>query len=65
MMSSVTICNHCAGKIVLSLGTHHEDQGLTFCSIECAESYARQSSNDPEHHPIGLARDLGVEVTDF
>jgi hypothetical protein len=58
-MSNLTYCNHCAGKIVLSLGEHHERGGLKFCCEECADGFF--SRDNPEPYPIGLAHDLGVE----
>lgn len=58
-MRNVTFCNHCAGKIVLSLGKYVERNGLKFCCVECADAY--HSPDNPEPYPTGLADELGVE----
>ena len=59
MSSNLTLCNNCAGKVVLSLGEFMMVEGLTFCCVECAEAFA--SPDDAESFPCGLAFDLGIE----
>ena len=56
---NIAICNHCAGKIVLSLKEFVIVKGLKFCDEYCAESF--YSPDNPEPYPIGLADELGVE----
>lgn len=56
---NLTICNNCAGKIVLSLDEHHTERGLHFCTSECATHFFGSDNMEPE--PIGLKYDLGVE----
>lgn len=58
-MGNVTVCNHCAGSIVISLNEHIERKGLKFCCEECADAY--YSPDNPEPYPIGLADELGLE----
>lgn len=60
--SGLTICNNCAGMIVLSLGEHHEERGLVFCCEQCAETFFHP--DNPEPFPIGLAHDLGLEESE-
>lgn len=59
MINNITLCNHCAGTIVLSLGQYIEATGLKFCCLECAEAYFSQ--DNPEPYPVGLVQELGVE----
>lgn len=58
-MSNVTLCNNCAGTIVLSLGEHVEAKGLVFCCEECSNAFNEQDAKD--QYPSGLAYDLGLE----
>lgn len=55
-MRNLATCNHCVGKIVLSLNEHVVVKGLTFCSHECAEGF--YSPDNPEPEPTGLIHDL-------
>ncbi len=59
MDRNTTLCNHCAGNIVLSLKEHVVRKGLRFCCKECADSYYEQDPKD--QYPSGLAHDLGLE----
>jgi len=59
--SGLTLCNNCAGKIVLSLNEHVVSKGLNFCCEQCAETFHSRLSDDPESFPCGLAYDLGLE----
>ncbi len=61
-MSNLTICNNCAGSIVLSLNEHTTVKGLNFCCQECADAF--HDPNNPEPTPIGLAHDLGMDDYD-
>jgi hypothetical protein len=54
-----TICNHCAGTIVLSFHEYVIEKGLVFCCHECVKGYF--SPDNPEPYPVGLARELGLE----
>lgn len=58
-MKNLTICNNCAGKILLSLQEHTTERGLHFCCSGCAAHFF--SPDNTERTPIGLAYDLGVE----
>lgn len=58
-MNNLTLCNNCAGKIVLSLKEYCEKDGLIFCCIECIESFF--DKNNIDNYPVGLAYDLGLE----
>jgi hypothetical protein len=58
-MNNLAHCNHCVGKIVLSLNEHIVEKGLKFCSPDCAEGYF--SPDNPEPYPVGLADELGLE----
>jgi hypothetical protein len=58
-MGNLTICNNCAGTIVLSLCEHTAKKGLYFCSGECAEHFFSDDNDDKT--PIGLLYDLGCE----
>lgn len=60
---NLTLCNNCAGKIVLSLCEHTMHKGLTFCSPECGETY-HSSDNSDQPYPAGLAYDMGLEECD-
>jgi len=57
---NLTLCNNCAGKIVLSLAEHCVKRGLCFCCPECAEAFFHPDNPDP--FPVGLAYDLGLET---
>ena len=59
MSNNITLCDNCAGKIVLSLEEHTIRKGLCFCSEECADTYYTQETKD--QYPSGLAHDLGLE----
>lgn len=63
MASNLTLCNNCAGKIVLSLKEHTVKRGLKFCCEECADAFF--SPDNPEPYPIGLAYELGLEEGGF
>ena len=59
MDRNLTVCNHCADKIVLSLNEHVMIEGLTFCSLSCAEAFFSEDNSEP--FPCGLVHDLGLE----
>lgn len=59
MSKNLAICNHCAGRIVLSLDEHTQRKGLLFCCEECADGFF--SPDNPEPNPIGLSDELGCE----
>lgn len=58
-MSNLTVCNNCAGSIVLSLQEHSTRKGLNFCCEECADHFFSPDNLEP--YPVGLTYDFGVE----
>lgn len=58
-MNNLTLCNNCAGKIVLSLQEHVTKNGLNFCCESCAQHFF--SDDNEDKYPTGLAHDLGLE----
>jgi hypothetical protein len=58
-VKNVTLCNNCAGSIVLSLKDHYIKDGLKFCCEECADHFFSPENSDKT--PVGLQFDWEEE----
>lgn len=52
---NVTVCNNCAGSIVLPMEEHYTRQGLVFCCRQCADTFF-----DPENPRFQDANRTGL-----
>lgn len=51
-------CNHCAGRIVLTLREYCVRDGLIFCCVDCADAYFHP--DNPEPYPIDVESTEGL-----